>query len=604
MTLCLASLAAGLLAYIYFFELRQPESGEGSGRAAKLILSFEPAKITAVEVARSNKVVRAELNKDEWQLTSPPYPAQSTGIEALLNALASLSARDEITAQEIISRAGGLSPFGLDPPWATISLQAATNQVQIRVGSKTFLQDRVYVQPAGAPGIFMADASFLQYLPHSANQWRYPLLIDARNLLFDRIGITTGARSFKLEHDGTNQTWRLIEPMQTRADFGRVQYLLQQLANARVNQFVTDDPREEVERFGLLTPEAEVTLALGTNPVYQVQFGKSPSNDLTQVYARILSHTNVVLVARELADLVEQHYTEFRDRTLISFRPAIVDTIEVHADEFFAVQRHGTNDWRLVKPFQALADRELMELFLNALAKLEIVSYEKDAVADFAPYGLATPKRQYILKKAATDGGQTNVTLVQAEFGSSPTNEVGAAELDKVFGRRTDENSVYVVRAGDVLALPGAAFMLRDRHLWHFDSSNVVSVTILQRGERRLLARDRTTRSWVKDPIANAPIEETLHRLGELQADVWWRKGEEYAKFYGTSPSKYQLEIEVKEGGTTQQFKLAFGKLASSGQPYASVTLEQGEPVIFKFPVQVYEWVAKYLSIPSTDSNL
>src|SRR5262249_34929006 len=164
-------------------------------------------------------------------------------------------------------------------------------------------------------------------------QWRYPLLIDARTLLFDRIGITAGARSFKLEHDGTNQTWRLIEPMQTRADFGRVQYLIQQLANARVNQFVTDDPREEVERFGLLTPEAEVTLALGTNPVYQVQFGKSPTNDLTQVYARILRHTNVVLVSRELADLVEQHYTEFRDRTLISFRPAIVDSIEVHADE-------------------------------------------------------------------------------------------------------------------------------------------------------------------------------------------------------------------------------------------------------------------------------
>jgi hypothetical protein len=605
-TLWLMAVALGLFGYIYFVELRQSDSGERAQQSAKLLPNFDPSKVTAIEITQSNGVVRAELTRDEWELTMPPYPAQSTGIEALLNALAGLKRDGEITAQEIIAQSGGLSPFGLDPARANLRIQESTNVVQLRVGAKTLVGNRVYVQPAGAPGIFMVDASFLQYLPATPNQWRNPLLIQSRTLAFDHISITTGARTFKLEHDRTNQVWRLTEPMQTRADLGRVQYLIQQLANTRVSQFVTDDPKDDVDGFGLQPPEAELTLALGTNPVFQMQFGKNPTNDLNDVYARLLRHTNVILVPRDLADLVKQHYTEFRDRTLISFRPASVDRIEVRADESFAVQRASSNDWQIVEPFHAPADRELMDFFLNGLGKLEIISFEKDAVADFAPYGLTPkPQRQYVLKSFLASGNTlTNQTLVEAEFGASPTNDLGQPELDRIYCRRSDENSVYVVPLRDAMVLPGAAFLLRDRKIWHYASSNVVGVTVLQRGQKRQWLRDPATRAWVKnDPIANAALDETLQRLGDLQADVWWRRGNEFARYYGTSPSQFQILIDLKEAGVTRELKLSFGKLASSGQPFAAVVLEQGEPVIFKFPVQVYEWVAKYLSIPAAETN-
>lgn len=597
-TWCLGAVALALLAYIYFVDLRRPDATANGPRGGALLPHFDPAGITSVEVTRSNETIRAELANDQWQLATPRYPAQATAIDSLLQTLTSLQRQQEIPANEIISQSGGLSPFGLDPPWAVIKLQSNTNSIQFRVGSKTLLGDGVYVQPAGATGIFTTDASLLEHLPASASAWRNPMLIHQSSLPFDRIAITAGSRPLKLELDRTNQLWRLVEPPPTRrADFGRVEYLLQQLRSARVSEFVTDSPKADLEPFGLLTPEAELTLSLGSNTVCQIQFGKSPTNDAGQVYARRLSHTNVVLVPRELADLILKPYTEFRDRAVVSFRPGLVDRIEAQADEAFAIQRQSDNDWQIVEPIQAPADRQLMRLFLEDLAKLEIIRFEKDVVADFGPYGLVNPTRRYVLKTSVTNAiGPTNQTLVQVDFGNMPPDEP-----DKVFCRRPDETSVYVVASADMLRLERSAFTLRDRHIWSFAASNVTSVTVLQRGAKVQLVRDPATRKWDRENVPlNAAIEETLHRLGTLQADSWSGLSAAQA---GAAEGRYELQIDLNEGGQVRQLKLAFGKLAASGQPYAAVPLEQGRPVVFKFPAELFALVAEYLRVPTANTE-
>lgn len=604
-TVWLVALALGLLAFIYFIDLRLGRQSEPSQAGARLFPQLDPASVTGVEISRTNRVIRAELVNDQWQLTNPPYPAQSTGIENLLQALTTLGRQHEIPAQEIISRSGGLSPFGLDPPVATVTLQGPTNLVQLRVGSRTLIGDRVYVQPVGASGIYMVDASLLQSLPQTDEPWRDPMLVQPSNLAFDRISITAGSRSFKIERDRTNQTWRLTEPAPRRADFRRVEYLIQQLRNARVSQFVSDDPKADLETFGLQTPESEVALSLGTNSVFRLQFGRASTNHPALVHARSLARTNViVLVPQKLAELFKHPYTDFRDQTLLTFRPSAVDLIEVHAKESFAVQRHS-NEWRIVAPFQAPADKQLMDLFLKDLGTLEIVKFERDAVADFSPYGLVKPQRQYILKTTVTNGNaSTNQVLLQADFGSSPTNDLGLIEGDKVFCRRSDELSVYVVRSSEMVGLRAAAYELRDRHVWSFAASNVVGVTIQQNGQKRELARDPATGAWDKnDVIRSAAIEETLHRLGGLEVDSWATKGEEQAKLLGTAESTYQITVDLKEPSGPRQLQLSFGKQAAIGQPYAAVVLEQGQPVIFRFPPNLYLALLQNLSIPSSSTE-
>lgn len=592
LTLWLTALAVALFAYIYFVDLHPSRSTGPAQPLGKLLPGLDPGRVSTIEITRSNQTVRAELHLGQWRLTDPRYPAQATAIESFLNVLATLTRQEEISAQEIISESGGLSPFGLDPPLAVIRIRSADGPIQLRVGAKTLLGDRVYVQPVGAPGILVTDASLLAHLPVSTDAWRNPMLIHQDAQVFDSIAIVANARPLRLERDPANQAWRLVEPKPARrADFGRVEYLVQQLLHARVTDFVSDNPKVDLEPYGLQPPATELTLASGSNVVFQMQFGQGLAADPGQVYARRMSHTNIVLVSKELADLVGRPYMDFRDRLLLSFRPALVDRIEAQADEFFAVQRTN-GPWRIVEPFQAPADQQLMQLFLQDLAKIEIVRFEKDVVTDFSPYGLHKPSRQYILKNTlANASGITNRTLMQVDFGAIPTDE-----LDTVFCRRGDESSVYVVAFADMFRLERAAFALRDRRVWNFASSNVVGVTVVQRGHKRELARDPVTRTWIRDnPPANAAIEETLHRLGELQAESWVARGQSQAEKLGAAGGKYDLTLQLNEGGP---LKLSFGSLSSSGQPYAAVTLEQGEPVVFKFPALLYGLVAEYLNVP------
>jgi hypothetical protein len=608
----LTALAAGLFAYIYFFELRADHASAGASTPARLLPNLDPSAVSRVEIIRTNQVIRAELINDQWQLLTPPYPAQSTAIESFLRSLTNLTRHSEIPAHEIIAESGGLSPFGLDPARATIKLQAGTNQFQLRVGSKTLVGDRVYVQPVGASGIFTTDVALLEHLPESASQWRNPMLVQPANLNVDRIAITTGSRPLKLERDPATQLWRLVLPMPTRADFSRVEYMLQRLRSARISQFVTDEPPRESDSFGLQPPEAELSLGSGGNTVFQVQFGKSPTNDPTQVYARVGGHTNVVLVSHELAELVQKPYTEFRDRVLLSFRPSQVDRIEAQvvtepktgqtnsAPETFAVQRQTEHEWQIVEPFVANADRQLMQLFLEDLGKLEIIRCEKEVVADFAPYGLVKPVRQYVLKNSLTNAAAvTNQTLVQIDFGLPPPNEP-----DKVFCRRSDEKSAYVVAFADMGRLERAAFALRDRRIWAFAASNVTSLTIVQHNQRRELARDPVSRSWFReDQVASAAIDETLHRIGELKADAWVARGEDQAKVLKADGSEYQLLLNLSENGKTRKLTLNL-RLGVRGQTYGSVILEENQPVVFKFPPNLYALIVQFLSVPSASAEL
>jgi hypothetical protein len=347
--------------------------------------------------------------------------------------------------------------------------------------------------------------------------------------------------------------------------------------------------------------------------VFKVQFGKSPTNDPTQVYARVAARTNVVRISRELAELVEKPYTEFRDRVLLSFRPSLVDRIEARvleepkadqatpAAETFAVQRQPQGDWRIVSPFDAPADRQLMQLFVEDLAKLEIIQFGKEVVTDFAPYGLLNPIRQYILKTRVTNAaGVTNQTLLQVDFGASPPNEP-----DKVYCRRSDETSVYTVAFADMGRLQRAAFALRDRRIWTFASSNVTSLAIVQRGQRREWTRNPVSRAWFRDDqVAHAAVEETLHRLGELQADAWVARGEDQAKLLKVDGSEFQLAIHVSERGKTRPPLVVNLRLGMRGQPYGAVVLDEGQPVVFKFPASLYALVVQYLSVPSAAAEL
>jgi len=601
-TWLLVVLAAGLFAFIALFERHLHPSGEAA-LPSRILPQLNAAAVTSIQVRPGNQLeICVERTNNTWQLTKPlVYPAHAPSVEGLLRALANLAGQAQISAEDLRSRTNADKEFGFDPPQFTLVLHQGNYRHQILVGARTALKDQVFFQAVGTVGIFLVDADLLKLIPSRVDGWRDPMLIDLNRLVFDRLAVTNGAKVLELQWDATNKLWRMTHPMLARVDNPKIEDALQKLQNLRVHQFVSDDPKADLDAFGLQPPGLELALRRGTNPVALLQFGRSPTNEPGQLYARRPDQNAIVLVTSEPLAAWRAAYTEFRDRHLVALAPGSVDAFEIRGAENFTVQHVTNHEWRVVGPQTFPADAGLVNELFGNLSALEVVEFVKDVVTplDLTTYGLAPPARQFILKTSPAKAGPTSTNTVIAEL------NFGATQNDRVFARRADENavdrnSVFAVKLADCQRLPSAGWQFRDRRIWNFTENDVARLTIRQNGKVRELVRAGTNQ-WAFAPgsqgiINDFAIEETVHRLGELAAARWIDRGDQNRAHYGFAENSYRLTIETKQGA---KLTLELSGMAVSGEPCASVPID-GQNWIFEFPRLLYQFVENYLTIPDS----
>ncbi len=592
-------LAVVLFAFIYFVDRQAlPKSN-----APIRLLQIKPETITGIRLWRGDHLVLwAEKTNQTWNLTLPVhYPAQSLAIESLVQTLTGLATPSYITAKELAGNHHSTAEFGLDVPQATLTLLQGRHRTELLFGAKTPVGDHVYAQLSTTPGIYVIEADVLDRLPRTEHDWRDPALLNLLGLTFDHMEVRAPGRGFAIQANPTNGLFYLSRPQVVRASLPKVTALLQKLQTARVVQFV-DDSRLDLDALGLQPPEAELAFASGTNDLLVVQFGKSPTNDPTVVYARRLSQTNIVLIPKPVLEAVLTPHTDLRDRHLFSFSPAQTDIIEVAAAEKFTVRRQTNGVWMVTEPQPALADPGLMREWLDGIERLE-GAVEKDVVTDFALYKLAPPARQYTLKSSATnaDGTATNRLVSQLD--------IGGLQQNKIFAHRSDENSVYSITRADFDQMPAASWQLRDRRIWSFTTNQVSRVTVRHRGYVRQWDRSAAG-LWNFAPGSQGildnkqfALEETMFRLGELRASVWVAKGGEQRDLYGLTDDGYKMTIELKNGEKPTVLTLELGGAAPSSNYHYALATVDGQSWVFEFPIGLFFQVLRDFSNPTLQTS-
>lgn len=585
-------LAAGLFAFIYIVERnwRTPAPGPN-----KVLPSMRSEAVTGVQVLPEHQLaIRAERTNGGWQLRlgeSLIYPAQSASIENFLDALARLTPAAYIPGSDLRDRPNADEEYGFATPQDTLILEGDFH-TQIQLGSKTFPGDQVFLQRVGDEGVFVVDAEFLKLVPHSANDWRDPTLIDLKGLPFDRVGVTNGAIAFGLERDPSNHLWRILPPIQARANSARVEDALENLQNVRANQFIAEDPKPDLEALGLQPPVLQLALGQGTNTAAVLQFGNSPTNDAAQVYARRLGQNSIVTVSNNLLAPWRGKIESFQDPHLVELA-APVAAIEVWGEDTFTVQRQSNNLWRVL-PQDFPADAGAVEELLSDLTQLQAVLVKGVVIGQDLPgYGLAPPPRRYILKSALDNAasGPTNTTIAELDF--------GANQEDKVFAQRADEIAVYAVSLADFQRLPAASWQLRQRRIWNVSTNELAGVTIRQGTRVRQIIR-RGLYDWALAPGSQGSIEplrteETVRGLCGLAAVAWVARGQQNRARYGFSDEGYVLVLDLKNG---ENRRLELGGEGPSTFPYAGVTLD-GEFWIFQLAPLLCRDVLNYLALPA-----
>lgn len=593
----LMGLAVVIFAFIILVELRSPSGGPPAPTSLPIVAGLRPGTVTRVEFVRSNETFRAERTGGQWRLTAPfNYPANSLALDMLVDVCTRLRPQLVIAAEQVKT----LAEFGLAPPQATVIFHQGATKVELRIGARAPVNQQLYVQVAGNAAVAVADANLLELLPKTADDWRDRQLLSLAGLKYDRLRVRTGPRDLVLERAATNQLWRIAQPPPIkRANTPRIEHVLRELQRWPVQRFITDDPKTDLDALGLQTPDTELAIGSGTNDLVVVQFGKSPTNQPELVYARRLATTNVVLVARDWLDQLRAPYWDFCEHRLVDTLAAeAVDRIEVRGRESYNLVRQpgtGTNRvWLADDAFKSSTDPQLLLSFLNQLVVLEAAELAKEVVTDFTPYGLAPPSRQISLLKSATNvsGSLTNTLVARLDFGGD--------QSDRLFARRHDENSVYVVPRGEVEQLAWSLLQIQDRTVWSFSTNQVLAVTVTFDGRSRRLTR--TPEGQWSDAgeavgdIRNVALEETLFRLGHLRAERWTGRGTNQLPVYGVTDQSHYVSVELA-GTPAKTNTVHFGNMPFRRHPFAAVTDPRtGQPVVFEFPRPLYmDYVVQYL---------
>jgi len=600
----LLTAAAVLFAFIWLVE--QPIRQERLRQASRLILpGFIPASVNTIEIkphgADEISATRTNGTGVPWQLTQPiSYPAQSAPIRALLDALAKLEWQQRIGPADLKDQPDAQEKFGFNQPFLEVSLKGSRVSDEILIGQSSALGDQAFLEVVGNPDIYLIGAALLQLVPFDKNQWRDISLLDLPQLAYQSIHVRTPGGGFELERDSTNQLWRMGKPVAARADTAGINQLLWLLQGLRVRQFVTDDPRADLELYGLQTspqtPDLDLSFWQGTNLTAELQVGASPTNQPNFAFARRQDPSNVVVIAREMLRLWQGAYTNFLDYHFISVSPDSIAAIVVQDESPFAVQKQMDGQWHVRGDTNLPVDAALMRDWLASFTNIQ-TQIVKTVATDLQPYGLTHPVLQYTLQADRAAGGPSINIIARIQFGVQTNGGV--------FESRRDESSVNLISSDDFNRLPHAAWQLRDRRIWTFDSSNVVSLTIHQRGETRKYLRDPEG-EWTFAPgysglpLVNWPsLEEGVYRLGKLQAAYWSGVGDDHLREFGFAQADFSLSLEVKRGDKTGTYSIEFGGRSSYSYPYASV-VQNGRRLIFEFPVDLYEnFVERDMTIPA-----
>ena len=590
------SLAALAVAYTLIFEVDRkaptPEMPE-------FLPDFSERDITGISIAYNGtnalKLVRLP---ERWQLVAPVhYPASPLGPMSLLDRIGKLRPlghRDLDSAE-----------FGFNPPRVVIRLDSE-NPVELQLGDLSPLNDKVYARVPGRSGIFILSKDILDVLPPTPHFWRDSGLfhLGKQRLEIDTVSIRAGPRNMVLTQNPTNKTWRVTLPAPVkRGNKARIEELLIKLWNWPVVEFVTDDPKADLEPFGLHSPEAELTLGRGTNRLAAVQFGNSPTNQPGLVYARLLNHTNVVVVEKPWLENLRAPVWDFCDHRLVNdFSPDLLARIEIQSGEPFTLQQSTNGTWRISQPAPLPADEDLVLDLLVQLRTMRAANLEREVVGDYAEFGLDQPTAQYTLR--ATGG--TNAILSQLSFGA-PKGDTG----DHVYVRRQDEESVYSVAASDRQRLPSYAYQLRNRRLWMFRHEEVSKLTVTV-GESSTVLLRNDSGEWTRagKPLTVNDLQSipaALSVLGRLQAAHWTARGADKLAQYDILKQEKSITLELIRDGKTMTRKVQFGRLSPRGNPYAFATDPlDPEPVIFEFPANTFsacEIILFPLLMPQSDGN-
>jgi hypothetical protein len=310
------------------------------------------ASIVAIHLLRDPSPLRIERRKGRWWIREPVEDLASVGmVRELLRALEGLEIHRLLDVDS-------LSDFGLDPPWAILSLQSSAGmELEMRVGDSAPASGDVYVTWTGLSQVATVPRFLVsRFFSGELFLWREREMLPPGRAAIDSIWIAWPDAGARLERRGQDN-WIFLEPADREADGLTCERAAAAFWRFPYTRFF--DNRRDWPALGLDEPRARWIIFRGDG-VDTLLIGRR-LEETAMVVQRL---GRVPGAARaDLYDLLTGGVAALESRALLRGRPRAVAVVLVVAQDANRCYRRWREGWRagvLAPEMLAEAERGVM----------------------------------------------------------------------------------------------------------------------------------------------------------------------------------------------------------------------------------------------------
>ncbi|MDR4505657.1 MAG: DUF4340 domain-containing protein [Candidatus Scalindua sp.] len=401
-----------------------------------------------------------------------------------------------------------------------------------------------------------------QFRTEELFQRKQMVLPDYKVAQINKIEIRKDTESIVLENIGDDH-WRLLEPLNLRADVAEVNNILSQfeflkkmgtLKESEIEGFDRSDygldkPKVVINLWrkkGLLNPEGADA---GSDSKYTIYIGDRIAAGQNNVYISVEGERDIFVVLSSLLDKITKDVNDLRNKWVFEFDEAAVERVKiVNTSQESIICSKEESLWWMSEPVTDRADSQRIKGIINELKNLKIAKadFVSDTESDIAKCGLDQP----IL--TVSIGFQDEVQTLL----------LGHSLDDRVYAKRSDESAIFYVHDVVIDDMDLKPNDLRDRQFLRFESIGSYGIEQLKfEYSDEVVAIEKTEQyDWlIKSPAEilgdGDVIRGFVEKIKELQIQEFVDdSGENLAK-YGLDQPAVSISVFRKIGeGETVKF--------------------------------------------------
>jgi hypothetical protein len=483
------------------------------------VLNFDRDKINGIVIQNGDERIELKQIDKKWRLQSPVNDlADNSVIENLLFELEDWKKNATITAKETEADKNKMADYGLAKAKVRLKLQGETAPPEILFGNNAALENRIYVRFENSKNVFLANDNIKTAISKKPEEFRDRKLTDAIATQVTRVTLKTPAGEMELQKQGDH--WQIIKPLRARGDDQKVNDLLAQITNSRIQQFVADD-RGDLHPYGLAEPRGTVTIFTADDKQGRaLQIGGVPEKQKDQVYVRFASRNFVYTLPKKIEELLNTKPNDLRDRHLVRFDENQLDriTIDAAGKNKTVLARKGEN-WTITNRNNAAANGSEVRRLVDLIGGEQVTRFVEEVASDLPKYGLDKPQLTLALSSFASEN------TAETSAGEHPMATIAFGKIDgeNVYARIGDEPFIVAVRRTLLDNIFADPLQWQELAILKFKPEQIHRFSVVGDRELSLVRGPNNQWQWVNGsgPINTVNVQSLVNTLAGLRAVRW-----------------------------------------------------------------------------------